>query len=456
MVNFAYAQHEPHHKDTTEYHSIKDALKSGTLKLHGRNFFMTTLNQGGLTDYYANGAGAGMHYRSGSWKGFHLEFGGFFIFNLFSSDLSKQDRLSNQYNRYELELFDIENPKNREDLDRLEELSLSYEHKWLFINAGRLELNTPYINPQDGRMRPTVEEGIWFEMKPTKKLQFNAGFLNDISPRSTVKFYTIGNSIGVYAQGVQTNGEKADYAEHQHTKGIGLAQVFYKPNEKLTMQVFNLYVDNIFNTSLIQADYIPENDISPVFGLQYHIQHRLNQGGNQNQEHAYYQNQKKAQVVSTRAGLKVKKHLITANYTHITDDGRFLMPREWGRDAFYTFMPRERNEGFGNVHAFSMQYVSNWQNKKLATGLGYGYYNLPDVTNYRLNKYGMPSYHQINADIRYNFGGNLEGLQAQLLVAAKLNAGKTYGQYNYIFNKVNMANFNFVLNYTIHTTKNNH
>jgi len=30
-------------------------------------------------------------------------------------------------------------------------------------------------------------------------------------------------------------------------------------------------------------------------------------------------------------------------------NGRYLMQREWGKDPFFTFMPRERNERFGNV-----------------------------------------------------------------------------------------------------------
>lgn len=220
----------------------------------------------------------------------------------------------------------------------MEELSLSYHKKWFYAQAGRIELNTPYINPQDGRMRPTVEEGIWVELKPFKKLQFNTGYLTSISPKSTVKFFSISNSIGLYPQGVQTNGEKADYADHQQSDGVGLVQIIYKPNDALTLQFFNLYVDNIFNTSMLQAEYFPKGEIAPVLGIQYHYQHRVNQGGNSNQEHAYYQNQKLAQVISSRAGIKVKNHLVTANYTHITDDGRFLMPREWGRDRSYDFL----------------------------------------------------------------------------------------------------------------------
>lgn len=76
-----------------------------------------------------------------------------------------------------------------------------------------------------------------------------------------------------------------------------------------------------------------------------------------------------------------------------------------------------------------------------------GYYHLPDVKNYKLNKYGLPSYYQLNGDIRYSFTGLLKGLEAQLLVSGKINDGETYNNQRYTFNKVNMVQYNFVLNY---------
>ncbi len=123
------------------------------------------------------------------------------------------------------------------------------------------------------------------------------------------------------------------------------------------------------------------------------------------------------------------------------------MPREWGRDPFFTFLPRERNEGFGDVHAFMGKVNYHFPKARIKTSLAAGYYHLPDVKNYRLNKYGLPSYTQVNADIRYSFNKLLKGLEAQVLVAGKFNQGETYNNKNYVFNKVNMAQYNFVLNY---------
>jgi hypothetical protein len=83
----------------------------------------------------------------------------------------------------------------------------------------------------------------------------------------------------------------------------------------------------------------------------------------------------------------------------------------------------------------------------LKTSLAAGYYQLPDVKNYLLNKYGMPSYFQMNADIRYAFQGILKGLDAQFLLVGKLNNGHLYGERKFEINKVNMILYNLVLNY---------
>ncbi len=115
--------------------------------------------------------------------------------------------------------------------------------------------------------------------------------------------------------------------------------------------------------------------------------------------------------------------------------------------TFFTFLPRERNDGFGGVNAIMCKLNYSIPKANLKTSLAAGYYHLPDVKNFRLNKYGMPSYTQINADIRYTFTHTLKGLEAQLLVVAKINNGETYNNYRYVFNKVNMEQYNFILNY---------
>jgi hypothetical protein len=79
--------------------------------------------------------------------------------------------------------------------------------------------------------------------------------------------------------------------------------------------------------------------------------------------------------------------------------------------------------------------------------LGYGYYDLPDVKNYRLNKYQMPSYHHFLADLKYAFGGFMKGLNAEILYVYKMDAANTYEDLRFVINKVNMHHFNIIINY---------
>ena len=129
-----------------------------------------------------------------------------------------------------------------------------------------------------------------------------------------------------------------------------------------------------------------------------------------------------------------------------TRAGRFIFPREWGRDPFYTFLPRERNEGFGGVNAFVGLLTYAWRpGTKIEAG--YGHYYVPDVRDARLNKYAFPAYRQLNLSATYPFSGGFEGLRVQALYVWKGALGDTYGQDRYVFNKVDMHLLNLVVNY---------
>ena len=80
-------------------------------------------------------------------------------------------------------------------------------------------------------------------------------------------------------------------------------------------------------------------------------QDAVNAGGNNDPAKAYFKKGTKSFSFGGRAGWKNNKWETSLNYTRITAKGKYLMPREWGRDPFFTFLPRERNEGFGDVDA---------------------------------------------------------------------------------------------------------
>ncbi|MDW8418522.1 MAG: OprD family outer membrane porin [Chitinophagales bacterium] len=433
-------------RDTT---SLLHAFRSGKVQGHLRYFFSVTDNNRGLSDYFANAFGGGLRYETGKFHGFQLGISGFYIFNIGSSDLTKRDTVTQQLNRYELGLFDVENPANKNDIDRLEEFYLKYTYRKSFIRYGRQLINTPFINLQDGRMRPTGVEGIWFEMNEVRRLHLEGGWIYAVSPRSTVRWFTAAHSVGVYPMGVNPDGTKSDYFKNIRSRGVFLMGFKYQPISWWTISGWSLFFENIQHSALLQTDAYPKlkENLNLIGGLQFIRQDAVQHGGNPNPRKTYMPRGASSMVAGTRLGIKYKDFETTVNYTRIFKNGRYLMPREWGRDPFYTFLPRERNEGLGDVHALVVKAQYQFPAQRILLAAAAGYYRLPDVKNYALNKYGMPSYTQINADIRYAFNGIFKGLDAQLLVVAKINNGDLHNDRRYEINKVNMALYNLVLNY---------
>lgn len=460
LTTHLFSQEHAQHNGVDNHHislkpkdslCLKDCFLQAHWEAHTRTFAMGTINEGSLKDDYALASGAGIGVLTRPIYGFQVGVSGFFIYNLYSSKIELPDSLTLSPNRYEVGLFDVENPANKNDLDRLEELYLKYNLSKSAITVGKININTPFINPQDGRMRPTISEGVWLNMNESKKFGINGGWIWKISPRSTVQWFSLANSMGINPSGVNIDGSKSNYHEHISSAGLAIANVYFKPNDKLKINLWNGLFDNVMNTAMIEINTTQSlNDKTKLYqGVMYLHQDAINNGGNSDPKKTYVNKGFQSNVISAQIGIKNKKINTSLNYTHITGDGRYLMPREWGKEPFYTFLPRERNEGLGNVHAFLLKTSLNAFEGKFKTGLGYGYYQLPDVKDYRLNKYGMPSYHQINYDASYSFRKFLKGLEMKVIVAYKIKEGETYNNLKYVYNKVNMINLNFILDFKI-------
>lgn len=434
-------------KQDTDSTSLLHAFKQGTMNGHLRYFFMATENAAGLSDYHAHAAGGGIKFETARFKGFQLGISGFFTYNIGSSDLSVPDPKTGQFNRYEIGLFDIENPNNKADIDRLEELFLKYNFGTSQVVLGKQLINTPFINLQDGRMRPTEVSGLWTEIN-TNNTKIEGGLLNKISPRGTVKWFDVAESIGVYAQGLNTDGSRSDYAGNTATKGVALVGITHKAGKQVSLQLWNILTENIFNATLLQADL--KHPLSGggnlTAGMQFITQTRIGNGGNADPAKRYMQ-QKGATTFGGMVGWENKHWKTSFNYNRITAQGRYTMPREWGRDPFYTFISRERNEGFGDVNAYAIRLGYSVPGTTLKLNTAFGYVDLPEVTNYSMNKMGMPSYTQTAVDMRYDFKGFFTGLGLQVLYIYKAKAGDRLLNDRYIINKVNMGLWNVVMNY---------
>jgi hypothetical protein len=445
-----YTHYTERSRDKSDTTSLQHFFRSGEFYGHLRYFFMTTDNESGLSDYYANAFGMGIGYETPKFKGFQFGLSGFFIYNVYSTDFTVADPKTGQFSRYELGQFDVLDPGNTADMDRLEDLYLKYNYRKSFIKFGKQHIKTPFINPQDGRMRPTLADGLMVELNEVKNIKIEGGWLYKISPRSTVDWFEIGESIGVYPTGLNPDGSRSGYSGNVHSKAVYYGGITASISKNMKIQLWNFHIENVLNSTLLQA-----NTSFKLFGKnrlvlagQYIEQHAVNNGGNDDISKTYVTPGNIARTFGARVGIAENDNWsLLFNYNRITKDGRYLMPREWGRDPFFTFMARERNEGYADVHAANIVLAKTFNKSGWKTEAGYGRYYLPDVSNTAFNKYAMPSYWQTNIDVRYIFSGFLNGLEMQLLYLYKGQIQNDKLDEKLIINKVNMSQINFVINF---------
>lgn len=432
--------------DTT---TLRHFLQTGKFYGQARSYWSATLNEKGFTDYYAWGSAFGIGYETPKiFKHFQMGASGSFIFNLASSDLSKPDPATGLPNRYEVGLFDIESPDKRRDLNRLETFFVkAYVGKKSVLTVGRQIPQTPFINPQDGRLRSTLTEGAVIEFNEWKYLKLHAEYLWGISPRSTMRWFGIGESMGIYPVGVGTDGKPSRYKGQTDSGYIAMLGAIFK-KKQWDIQIWDTYTANVLNTAFIKVEWKSAANSRPnwMAGMQLLKQNTTGNGGNTDALIAYAKPGSGSLAISGRIGRQSTRFEWYLNGTHISARGRYLMPREWGKEPFYTFMPRERNDGFGDLTAATVN-TRFKPEKRVAVELSGGYFHLPDIRNSSLNKYGMPSYSQVNLGINYQFEQYLKGLNVLLLIVRKDKMGETYENGRYVFNKVNMIHANLILNY---------
>ncbi|MCH6200343.1 hypothetical protein MMU07_12195 [Aquiflexum sp. LQ15W] len=441
QVNFAQEQ------DSLK--SKKPALIQGTVGL--RAFWMSTSYWEEFKDDHALGQSAFIQLKTKDYKGFSL-LGRYTVFgNITSSDLTGRDPVTGNFNRYEVGLFDVNDPSDK-FFGKLEELQLRYNSKKFSAVLGRMSINMPFINPQDGRLSPTFVEGFSLNYRPDSKNQFSADLISKISPRSTSGWYSVGESIGVYPEGQSVLGKPSGYTGNTQSDFVTVLDWKHKMTKDMTIQVNHTFVDNISSTlfSQVNTDWeLSGNSTKLLTGLQFILQHGLGDGGNPDILKQYKNPDDVNYVFSGRIGLKNPKMIWWANYTRIDGKGRFLSPREWGRDPFFTFIPRERNEGYNQVDALTTYYQRNLLKYGIQV-YGYaGLHFLPEPSRVEINKYGFPSYAQLNFGGKYAPSDWGKGLDFHLILMSKINMLSGELKPQWIYNKVNMVHINFIVNYTI-------
>lgn len=420
--------------------SAQESEHLGSFYGHLRTFAITTINDGALSDHYALAQGAGLGYKSPSFHHFGIELNGFFIFKLASSPLHQRDQITQKLSRYELGLFDLSNPNNGKDLDRLEEVYLQYSKRAIHIKLGRQIFESSFVNPQDSRMRPGLFEGINASWKGNRTL-INTAWFWASSPRSTVEWYPIKEAIGVYGMGRNSDGSPANYHQNIASKALAVFSVHYHL-PKLRVHINNTLIENISNSTQVLLHLAINKSISyKVMAIK---QWRVGNGGHSCSALRYQQTEQSF-VLSSRLEALQGKHRWQLNTTRISEQGLFLFPREWGTEPFFTHLSRERNEGYADVWALSAKYARIIKPKH-EVYFAVGYYNMPSSEQIVKSKYGLDDYLQVNAGVDLDNISKFPGCTVKSFVVLKKDLSQQ-NQPKYLYNLANMWQVNLVLDY---------
>jgi hypothetical protein len=447
-----HAQHGeqdlPHRDSLRQEGRLSEIMRKGEVEGLFRQFSMFTVNDGPARDYHAMAFGGVLGFSSQRWKGVQFKLTGGYTFDLGGSDLVEPDPVTGLPNRYELALYDMTDPRHRNDLSYLHEFQLNYRSRQgrSHLVFGKQHLNTPFLNPQDSRMHPTLFEGLWARHELEKGTQLEGGWIYRVAPRGTSEWYPVAESMSVYPKGRNLQGEPSAHGEHTRSVGIFAGSIRQKLRPRTDLTLWNVFVENVFNTAMVQLETGQREDrwSLSTMGIVQTPMTRVRPG---EEGMAYMPGGEESMAFSARLRHVPGKFRWQLNYSRITAHGRYLMPREWGRDPLYTFLPRERNEGLGDVHATSANLILKDLRPGLRMEAAAGAYWLPDVENARLNKYALPSYAHYVLNMQYQFQDQWKGLAVQLIYLYKMPLYDQQLTAAQAFNRVNMHHGNLILNY---------
>ncbi|WP_339647846.1 hypothetical protein [uncultured Salegentibacter sp.] len=419
-----------------------DIFKNATFHGHIRNFYMNTINRGELKDYYTNASGGAIGFTTGNFKGFEIGVKGIFTYKTFGSDLGVEDAVTGKNAKWEYELYDVLNKGNFRDLDRLEELFIRYRFGNSYLSYGKFETEfTPLLNHSDGRMKPFAHRGGWAHLNFNSKHQVNLGWLDGVSPRSTTEWFSMDEALGLFYNGFQPNGEMADYHEFYPSSGIGILNYNFR-KDNFQLNFYDFYEDKIMNTIWAEIGY---NLADFNFGVQYVYQNPFSFSEDLAYVNRYVQPGENGQVLSSQLSWEKSGFNLALGYTHAFDTGRFLFPKELGRDRFFTSISRSRLEGLGNADVFILKAAYHVPKPDFHIGIEMQQLQGPETGKFEFNKYNVDETFQINSHLSYHAHGFLEGLNFDILWIYRRNQNHTDAQS--IFNKSNFNQLNFVTNF---------
>jgi hypothetical protein len=425
----------------------EDEKKHGKFSGQVRSYYMNTFNKGSLKDFNALAIGAKLKYEYALNDNFNFGIGAYNSTNLGIQDLTIPDHETGKLSRYEEGLFDRLNLGNK-SIFILGELYVDYNIDQHAFSLGRMKIKSPLVNPQDGRMIPSLYQGFLYQYGSEKKDHFKVGIFNAVAPRSTGEFYSIGESIGTYGTGRDWEGNPAAYADNTESDFLFISNADFKLTDQVSIEAWNYFIDNVSNSLYIK----PKIDITSQVKLEMEWLHqnKIGEGGNAVDSLRYFRSN-----TSDVLGLKVKYQWpkdasISLAYDRILPHGQFIFPREWGREFLFSFQKRERSEGSADNHALVMYYDNKFSLGKsdsyVQSVLSLGQQWKASVLDPKLNKYAVPDYTHVNLDLFFSFE-KLKSLKPELLLVGKFANGDFPDNPNFYLNKTDLFHVDLILNY---------
>ena len=409
-----------------------------------RTFFMATTNQGGLTDYATQAVGGWLKWEL-SYRNLRLGLAGYSTNRLWGNPW-QTDATVGRSSRYEATLYDRNHPDAR-GANLLGEAYLIYAPGRWQLTAGRFRYVSPLVNLQDGRMIPTLAEGVDVQGPLAGGWRWRLSYLHRLAPRGVVAWYRVDRSLGQLNAGRNPDGSRSGYPGALHSDGLLVAQLQGALGRQVRLSVWNFAATNIFNTFYPELTWTPPTrPVGLRLQLAYVRQDRLHNGGNADPNRAYFPQTAPAQVWSGQLTATYKSTQGTLAVNRVADGARFLLPREWGVELLYARLPRERTEGSANTWEWlagvEQQLPAGWLVRLQAAT-----YHRPDPGNFARNKYGLPSFYQLNAAARYR-PVSLPALDLSLLLVHKWAHAPSALTPAQRFNAVGMTHYNLIANWT--------
>jgi hypothetical protein len=427
-----------------KYGSIANFLKAGKFEGHVRNQFMATVNYSILGDYFTNATGAKLGYKSPFFKGFQLGAAGLFTFRTFGNKHKEPDPIAHRVPRFELELYDIEDAENTHDLDRLDELYLHYKTGFWDFKVGRFEFYSPLVNPQDGRMKPYAFQGLEIRYHKPHQWQLQLQAINKVSPRSTVRWHSLSDAIGIYGMGYDLDGSPAQYIGTVGTKYLIIAQADNWIIPNLHLHYSSYYLDKISHTSYFRSDLKLLNK-HIIVGAELLAQQKLATNIKTESNVSVYFKSNHSLLCGGKLGYQWNKRMQTSlNGLYIDGSGMFLFPRELGREQFYVTLPRGRFEGLSHTQVLMLAQKYAWnQQNNMQVAITRAW--VPNPTEYSSNKYGLQSSTTITLDWHTEIEiGWLKGTQFRALYVGRLADDAQPPIQSYFYNS-NFHHFNLMM-----------